>query len=160
MSWLHCRSCGSRERRSDLAMMMMTQKKLLVSGIRWQVGRRRKGKPSSSLFGQIFLWLHELSRNSLPSHRQWIFSELLKKLGSPPGKQLPLFCFTSYRLSLAHCGTMGLVFLSETPDHHLWTWKQLWSGPARSQRGAVWMQLSHCCSLSHYPKSLSAPGVR
>lgn len=56
MSWLHCRSCGSRERRSDLAMMMMTQKKLLVSGIRWQVGRRRKGKPSSSLFGQIFFY--------------------------------------------------------------------------------------------------------
>lgn len=32
--------------------MMMTQKKLLVSGIRWQVGKRRKGKPSSSVFGQ------------------------------------------------------------------------------------------------------------
>lgn len=38
-------------------MMMMTQKKLLVSGISWLVGKRKKGKPSSSVFGQTFIFL-------------------------------------------------------------------------------------------------------
>lgn len=70
--WLHCRSCGSREKRSDLGRMMMTQKKLLGSGIGWQEGKRRRGKLSSLVFGQTFmffsLWPHELSENSLLSH--------------------------------------------------------------------------------------------
>lgn len=142
-SWLHCRSCGSKGRRSDLGMMMMTQKKLLVSGIRWQGGKRRGGKPSSVLFGQTFkifsmaTWAWQKQSTKPSSMFFWFsFWELLKKFGSLPGKQL-LFCFTGYRPSLAHSGTQGPVILSETPDHHLWTWKPLWSGPAHSQRCSV-----------------------
>lgn len=61
--------------------MMMTQKKLLVSGKRWQVGKRRNGKPSSSVFGQAFtsLWLHELGKNDLqhPSPVDFFFLDCL-----------------------------------------------------------------------------------
>lgn len=102
--------------------MMMTQKKLLVSGIRWQVGKRRKGKPSSSVFGQTLFYFSlygymSSAKMVYQAFSSGFFSELLIiKLGSLPGKQLPVFCFASYTLSLAHCGTMRPAFLSETAD--------------------------------------------
>lgn len=77
MCSLHCRSCGSRERRSDLGMMMMTQKRLLVSGIRWQEGKRRKGKPSSLVFEQTYLfyslWLSYQKQSTKPSPVDFFF---------------------------------------------------------------------------------------
>lgn len=102
--WLLCRSCGSRERRSDLGMMMTTQKKLLVSGIRWQEGKRRKGKPSSLVFEQTFLffslWLSELSKTVYQAISSGFF-------------------FQNYIWNLAVCE--GKTYFSSSPATN-WAW--------------------------------------
>lgn len=83
--WLHCRSCGSRERRSDLGMMMMTQKRLLVSGIRWQEEKRRRGKPFSLVFEQTFCfslygYLSYQKQSTKPSPVDFLFQNYIGNL--------------------------------------------------------------------------------
>lgn len=96
-------------------------------------------------------------KNSLPSHLQWIFfSKLHGKFGSPWGKNT--FLLHQLQIELGPC--TSFPFRDTIRDHHLWTWKQLWSGPAHWLWSAVWVQLLHCCSLSRYPISLSVSGMR
>lgn len=118
-SWLRCRNCGSKERRSDLGMMMMTQKKLLVSGIRWQVGKRRGGKPSSSVFGQTF---------KIFSMATWAW----QKQSTKPS---PVNFFENYLRNLAaHLENSSLSSASLVTD---WAWPILiprdWSSFQRHQ---------------------------
>lgn len=107
-----------------------------MSGIRWQEEKRRKGKPSSLVFEQTFCfsvygYQSYQKQSTKPSPVDFFFQNCVGNLAVPEEKT---YFFTSYRLSLARVGTMVPVFLSGAPSetHHLWTWKQLWSGPAHS----------------------------